>query len=206
MPSEESIDHDRERLHIDLERLYRGAYRTVFAAVYLATGDTQVAEDMTQQAFLELAEGRIAWYDRPWPEQVSLARTIALRRSLDHSRRSRRLVEVVRRAGGWTASGAFTHVESDVFARDVVRLIHKLPPGRTRVIAILAYLNDRAAVQIAEELGIDASTVRTVLQRVRSQFRSALVEPKPDSNGRTRPGYRHNRRPASQLGGEGEGA
>jgi RNA polymerase sigma factor (sigma-70 family) len=157
--------------------LYRQAYRQIFAAVLLATKDAQLAEDLTQEAFLDLLKrDDKRWLDLQYGEQVALLRVIALRRSIDHFRRGSRFFNVIQRAGSWTKSGSFTDVEAEAMTRDIVRAITDIPQPKERAVAMMAWLDDKSATQIAADLDIPASTVRGILHRLRERFRSMFVE------------------------------
>jgi RNA polymerase sigma factor (sigma-70 family) len=159
-------------------KLYESAYRQVVSAAYLIVRDLHTAEDLTQDAFLELLrkDDIDALLALPSDDQLKLLRTIAMRRGIDHARRRRRLRELFQQRIGWTTNGTFTHVESDVLIRDVVRAITEIPDDMHRAIAVLAWLHDQTSRQIATATGLSDSRVRAILGKLRERFRPALVE------------------------------
>jgi len=180
---------DPQKLRPGLEDFYREAYRSVFEAALITTRNVSDAEDVTQDTFVEIAKNWPVWASKPWGQKVAHARIAAVRRSIDQHRRGRRLRQVVNRAGPWT--GSFTHVESDVMARDLVRLVLEIRAKQERAIAVLAFLQDLSGEMIAQELAIKPSTVRTVIQRLRERFRAAHVEVEVDPGGEQQVGGRH---------------
>jgi RNA polymerase sigma factor (sigma-70 family) len=165
---------DPEERRPGFEAFYREVYRAVVNAAFMTTRDMPTAEDAAQDAFVDIARTWSTWVDKPWEQKVAHAKLAAVRRSIDDRRRSGRLRRTLDRVGPWV--GSFTHVESDVMARDLVRLVLEIPSRQQRAIAVLAFLQDLSAEQIGHELGIKASTVRTVILRLRERFRAAHVE------------------------------
>ena len=68
--------------------------------------------------------------------------------------------------------GAF----NDVMSRAVIRAITDIPDPKERAVAILTWIEERTAPQIEEDLGIPASTVRSITKRLRERFRPLFVE------------------------------
>lgn len=153
-----------------LEELYDlhapGATRLAF----LMTGDKQLAEDLTQEAFIKLA-GR--WQDLRNPDafQAYLRRTI-VNLCTSYFRRLRLERAYVEREQQRVARTQTTM--PDVEGRDeILRGLRKLPP-RQRAAIVLRYYGDLSEQQTAEALGVSVGAVKSLVSRGMDRLREHI--------------------------------
>jgi RNA polymerase sigma-70 factor (ECF subfamily) len=154
-----------------LETLFRRHHRSVYRFCVQMTGSKDLAEDLTQEVFVALAERR-AWYE---PEKglfstylYGIARRLVLRRG----RRRRSVAEV--RVDLLEMDDRVAAASSDpteelaraetirVLRRAIVRL-----PVHYREIVVLCELSGLSYEQAAEVVGCPVGTVRSRLSRAR---------------------------------------
>ena len=137
-------------------------------ALYLLTGNAQEAEEIMQEAFLEVWErwDRVSAMDSP---KGYLFRTAMNR----HRSRVRRASRAARRAVGIADGGdEFARAdERDAVARALTRL-----PSRQRAAIILTELLGYEAKAAATMLGVRDGTVRSLASRARAGLRKELEE------------------------------
>jgi RNA polymerase sigma-70 factor (ECF subfamily) len=145
--------------------LFATDFRPVARTVYLIVDDRGLAEDITQDAFVELLRrwGRISRYDRPG----AWVRRIAIRMAIRHARRERK-----RPMLEGAAEGPAPAAPADV---DLLRAIATLPPMQ-RAAVVLFYFEDRPVAEVAHILGCADPTVRVHLYRARNRLAELLDE------------------------------
>lgn len=156
--------------------LYREFGRLVFAVAHRVLGNRTLAEDATQQAFLQAWKAR-ATVDparglRPW------LCTIAQRAAIDiHRRESRHAHDEIdpERAGGDPAP--------DVWRVWQVREVVDGLPEEERVVVRMQHFEDCSLAEIAERLGIPLGTVKSRSHRAHQRLASVLRESKEVSSG-----------------------
>lgn len=165
------------RSMFDDERRFRAWYDTtlpvVLGFVYgRCAADAALAQDITQEAFVEAVRSRQSFDGRADP--VTWLCGIARHRIADHYRREarerRRQLELVRE----------TDHEPDpaeaVDTRDSVeRALHHLPLDQQRAL-VLHYLDGLAVREIARQLHRSEGAVESLLARGRDGFRRELAE------------------------------
>jgi RNA polymerase sigma factor (sigma-70 family) len=150
----------------DFDQFYAAAFPSILGRVFLVVGNKHLAEDLAQDAMVEMLQ---QWDNRrTLPIAANTAWAIGIAVNLTR-RHQRRLVTGARAVARWAAgaqsSAAF--FETDVLARDeVYRRIAKLSK-KQRAVAVLWAFAGMTAEEIARTLDISSSTVRTHLQRIR---------------------------------------
>lgn len=153
---------------------YDAALPTVYGYVFHRCGGVrQVAEELTQEAFVEAVRSRDRFDGRSDP--VTWVCAIAKHRLVDHFRRQhrdeRRRLRLLSGGEGADAPVAGSGSED----RDaVLRTLCELPPLQ-RAALVLHYLDDLPVSEIARDLDRSESAVESLLARGRDGFRRALV-------------------------------
>jgi RNA polymerase sigma-70 factor, ECF subfamily len=151
------------------DAFYRSAFRRMVGQMYTVVGDLGDAEDIAQEAFLAASRdwAKISTYERPeaWVRRAGLNRALNLRRRAQ--RKSRALQRV--------AAGLRHEAPADSGDHDLVEALRGVPM-RYRVVLTLHYLVDLPVAEIAEELEVPVSTVKTRLARGRRRLQQYLVD------------------------------
>lgn len=149
-----------------LQTLYREAYRPLVAALRLATGHKDDAEEIAQESFARLVSewDRVSEFDDP----AAWVRKVAFRLVID---RRRRLLRVARRWITWPADPAHDHDKN----MDVRHAIVQLPTAQRQVV-VLHYLYDLRIEDVASILGVEPGTVKSRLSRARTALAVTLRE------------------------------
>jgi RNA polymerase sigma-70 factor (sigma-E family) len=139
---------------------------------YLLTGDRELAEDITQDAFVRLF-GRFQDLRRPDAFGAYLRRTV-INLSRDHWRR----VRLQRRLLGRQTKGS---LEADrtvppLEARDEIwRALRRLPDAQ-RATVVLRYYEDLTEREIADVMACSSAAVKSRLSRALAALRSHIPE------------------------------
>jgi RNA polymerase sigma-70 factor, ECF subfamily len=146
---------------------YAESYRRIVAELFLVTGQVWEAEELAQEAFLRAAGhwDTVRRYDLPdaWVRRVALNLASTARR-----RARRGAVAMLRLQAGHTEVPGI-----DVDRIEIVRALRQLPLSYRSVLA-LHYLLERSVLEIADELGLPESTVKTRLARGRRRLAQLL--------------------------------
>ena len=149
----------------DFDSLFAAEYPAVLRTVYLVCRDTQVAQDVTQDAFVELLRhwGKVSGYDRPgaWVRKVAIRKLVKVRR-----REARRREAEV---------GFDRPVPLEAADLDLLRAVGELPV-RQRTAVVLYYYEDRPIHEVAELLDCSASTAAVHVHRAREKLGAKLAE------------------------------
>ncbi len=153
----------------EFDSLFAAEYAAVLRTVYLICHDSPLAQDVTQDAFVELLRhwDKVSRYDRPG----AWVRRVAIRRLLKVLRR-----EVRRRVAESALESPPSLEPGDV---DVLRAVRELPP-RQRTAVVLYYFEDRPMEEVAELLGCSTSTAGVHVHRARAKLGTMLEEVAPD--------------------------
>lgn len=156
------LERIRDRDAGALSELYERYSRQAFALAYRMVTSREVAEEVTQDAFLSVwrqagtynaGVGRV----RPW------LLSIVHHRAIDRLRRTRDRMTAASLDEAWmTASGA--DVFGEVYAglqRDQIRTALAQLPSEQRLAIDLAYFNGNTFVEIAEMTGVPVGTVKS---------------------------------------------
>jgi RNA polymerase sigma-70 factor (ECF subfamily) len=176
-------DPDRR---LELERIFgdEGAFRSwyevaarrLYAYLYgRCGGDASLAEDLTQQAFLQAVRHRNSFDGRSDPMTWLIA--IGRNRLIDHLRREereerRRFRLVVRET---PASRSSETMRSHDERADIVDALRRLPAGQ-RAALILHHVDDLSIREVATTLHRTEGAVEALLSRGRAKFREIYEE------------------------------
>lgn len=157
----------REATTQDFQAMFLAHYAMVVRTVRLIVRDHAVAEEVTQDAFVQLLRNwrKVSTYERPdlWVRRVAIRQG---QRQVRRDRQRSRLELVNVPAVATTDS----HPDDEVL--DAVR---ELPPGQ-RAVVVLFYLEDRPMDEIADILGCSVSTGWSQLHNARKRLAAALSE------------------------------
>jgi RNA polymerase sigma-70 factor (ECF subfamily) len=144
---------------------FRAEFPMVLRTVFLILGDRGKAEDVTQEAFIQLLSHwkKISRYERP----DAWVRRVAIRLAVKAQRRER-MREVLER----DTSGPRGPKPPDV---DLANALLQLPL-RQRICVLLFYYEDRPIAEIVDILGISEGSVKVHLHRARERLATLLGE------------------------------
>jgi RNA polymerase sigma factor (sigma-70 family) len=161
-------------LPADFERLYRNDFRRVVALVQSVTGRRDVAEELTQEAFV-VAHDRwaaISGYARPG----DFVRRVALNRAVSAWRRRQAEERAVNRLRARTIPNEGPARGDHADAADPLwEHVRRLPKRQAQVVA-LTYVDDLTPAEVAEVLGTSENTVRTHLHRAKVALARTMSE------------------------------
>jgi RNA polymerase sigma factor (sigma-70 family) len=152
------MNMDREDTE-DFERVFRHEYAPVMRTVYLICHDHHRAEEITEDAFVQMLrhwEG-VRSLDRPgaWVRRVAIRLAVkSVRRESRRSRAERDVSVPVL----WNGAD-----------RDVMDAVRRLP-ARQRAAVVLFYFEDRPVDEIADLLGCAPATARVHIHRARGRL------------------------------------
>ena len=149
------------------DALFTREFPRVARTIHHVLGDRARAEEVTQDAFLELLRHwpKVAAYDRPdlW------VRRVAIRKAQRERHRAWRRVELERSV---SPDGS---VEPPTPAPEVLAAVRRLAP-KQRAVVVLFYFEDRPMAEIAEILECSESTGWSQLHTARRRLASTLGE------------------------------
>ena len=149
----------------EYDLLFSVEFPAVMRTVYLILHELDRAEDITQDAFVQLLRHwkKVSRYDRPG----AWVRRVAIRLAVDGLKRDRLRAMLERSTEPPTVPGP-----ADV---DLIRAIRQLPPMQ-RAAVVLIYFEDRPVPEITAILGCSESTARVHLHRARKHLAEILGE------------------------------
>jgi RNA polymerase sigma factor (sigma-70 family) len=154
------------------EELFLAQFRGVARTVRYIVGDARVAEEITQDAFVQLYRswGRVARYDRPdlWVRRVAIRQA-----QRERHRAWQRPALELRAAGRHVVPGV---VPGPVEPRDDVLAAVRALPGQQRAVVVLSYFEDRPMPEIAGLVGCSVSTGWSHLHNARKRLAAVLGE------------------------------
>jgi RNA polymerase sigma-70 factor, ECF subfamily len=150
---------------LQFDWLFADEFPAVMRAVYLIVHDLGRAEDITQDAFVQLLRHwkKVSRYDRPG----AWVRRVAIRLAVEAARRERVRALLERNVEPPAIRGPV-----DV---DVMRAVGQLP-GMQRAAVVLCYFEDLPLSEIADILRCSDATVRVHLHRARKRLAELLGE------------------------------
>ena len=155
-----------------LRELFDVEYAPLVRLARLITGDAAVAEDVVQEAFARaLARwSRLSSYERPgaWVRRVTIRLAVRAR--------SRREAEM-RAVLPDTAIN-----DPDPLDAELLDALQQLP-GKQRAALVLFYVEGHSTEEVAEILGVPASTARSHLHRGRGALAHRLSIPEVVTDG-----------------------
>jgi RNA polymerase sigma-70 factor (ECF subfamily) len=150
----------RRSVLAEFEDLYRSEFAPVFRAVFLVTGDRELAGDITQEAFKRAYASWRRISGRAWVGGWVMTTALNLAK-----KRSREI------PGDPEPAGA---ISGDFAARvDVVAALRRLPP-RQRHVVVMYYIGDLPLPAIADLLEMREGTVKAHLAQGRAALREML--------------------------------
>lgn len=150
------------------ESLFRRYYPRLVQALCMITLDRETAADAAQEAFLQLHLDwdRVSHYENP----VGWIYRVALNRSRDYGRRSRRLFELGQNQPWTTTDDAGIIWEPE---RGFFEALKRLPQ-RQRQAAALHYVAGLSQEETADVMGLSEGAVKSHLFRARETLRRNL--------------------------------
>ncbi len=151
---------------IDFQQFYDREYRPLVGLAYVLSGDWALAEDLTQDAMVEVHRrwDRVSTLDNPgaWVRRVLVNK---------HRSKLRRLATETKALVGLgnQVEGVAVQPELD----EVFSLVRKLPTRQAQAVT-LRYWDDLSVAQIASVLDCGTESVRTHLKRGRASLRQLL--------------------------------
>jgi RNA polymerase sigma-70 factor (ECF subfamily) len=144
--------------------------RAVNRTVYLILQDHAQAEDVTQDAFLQLYLHwpSVSKYERP----DAWVRRVAIRMAARRARRERAGMLLMSRIPEAPPIGGPVDV-------DLLRAVGALPPQQ-RTAIVLFYYEDHAVAEVADLMDCSVAAVKVILFRARKALARQLGEREPD--------------------------
>jgi RNA polymerase sigma factor (sigma-70 family) len=159
----------------DFDAFFLHEFPRVARTVHHIVGDRARAEELTQDAFIELLRHwrTVGDYDRPdlW------LRRVAIRKAQRERHRGWRRIELERLAAPDTVTDAPPTPVPEVLAA-----VRRLAPGQ-RAVVVLFYFEDRPMSEIAQILDIKESTGWSQLHTARKHLAAALDQEVSDAIG-----------------------
>jgi RNA polymerase sigma-70 factor (ECF subfamily) len=157
-----------------LEAFYEHDYPSVVAAIGLVLGDATAACEAVDDAIAFAWQSGAAASDRPTFTSVVRARAVAIaRRGRARRRLERRTSEQLR------VEMPAARAVDEPLGLDVANVLATLSQRQREVVA-LHYLFDMPIEQVAHELGVSQSTVKTMLKRARALLMHRLGDANTD--------------------------
>lgn len=158
-----------EAVDREFEELFDAEFPAVVRSVFLVCQDLGRAEDLAQDAFVELLRRwrRVSRYERPG----AWVRRVAIRKAVQVTRREARRSWLERRAATATTDAALepaSLVDGGLWAA-----VSSLPAQQRAVVALF-YYEDLSVEEVAGVLGCSVSTAKVHLHRARQALRSRV--------------------------------
>jgi RNA polymerase sigma-70 factor (ECF subfamily) len=174
-----------ESAHQALSVLYDRYGRLVYTIAYHVVGDSETAEEITQDAFVRVWEGADT-YRADMAKVTSWLVSIARHRAIDELRRRGSRPE--KNSVAWPEDtdmestehmpimdGPENTVENAIQSRGIRQMVALLPPEQRQVLG-LAYFKGMSHSQIAESLGEPLGTVKSRIRTAMQRLRDTMVE------------------------------
>lgn len=144
--------------------------------VHRCDGDASVAEELTQQTFIDAVRQRHAFDGRADP--LTWLTAIARHKLADHYRRRgneerRRLRLVVKEIAADNEGRAWSRIDE---REAIMRALASLATLQ-RAVLVLHYADGLSVREISGELGKSESSIESLMTRARDAFRRSYVEP-----------------------------
>ena len=153
----------------EFERLYRENYAIVYNWTRARMGNDSEAEDVVADAFLNAAKA-FKRFDPSRSKFSTWVITIAKNCMVSRYRKQRTTVAIDDVPEGiFGVEGEQSQVDDKMLAR---KLLSVLDPEETQIIC-LKYCEGKRNVEIARELGVNASTISTKISRALQKMRTA---------------------------------
>ncbi|WP_433362764.1 sigma-70 family RNA polymerase sigma factor [Actinoplanes sp. CA-142083] len=151
----------------DYAAFYLAEFRAVARTVYLVLYDREHAEDITQDAFVQLYLhwAKIARYDAPH----AWVRRVAIRLAVRAAHRDRQRLQLTKLSADAPAAAP---APMDI---DLLRATAALP-ARQRAAVALHYYEDRPVAEVADLLGCTTTATKVMLHRARQALAATLAD------------------------------
>ena len=146
---------------LEFEAFYAAEFQRVYKAIYLTTGDRDVAQDVTQEAF------RLAFIRWRRLSRKQWAGGWVMTTALNLMRKERRRPRETQLEAS-SLPPVFQRSEQELL--DVLRAL----PHRQRSAALLFYLGDLPVHEIARVMDVAEGTVKALLSQARDSLRTTL--------------------------------
>jgi RNA polymerase sigma-70 factor (ECF subfamily) len=163
-----------------LEPLVRAHQVRALKAAYLVTGDSWLAEEIVQEAFLRLVRS-IATFDTTRPFEPWFLRTV-VNASVRRMEQYRRLVPLYDDGAlklmdriAQAADSPESQVESAELRTRVQNALERLSP-RQRAVIVQRYFLDMSEAEMARASGSATGTIKWLLHEARRRLRGVLSE------------------------------
>lgn len=170
--SPEMTDHAAPAAEEFVDSLYRAHAVSLVRVAMLLVGDQPSAEDVVQDAFLQLYRGLPRLRDRDKALPYLRASVVNGSRSMLRARRRALLRRTQHQPAVWSAEAAALEGED---RRAVLSAVARLP-RRSREVLALRYYLDLPDHEIAEALGISRGTVSSTASRAMAVLARDLKE------------------------------
>ena len=160
-PASETLEASRS-----FEAFYDAEGRTLFRRLWLVTGNRAEAEELMQDAFLQVWER----WERVGAMDDSVGYLYRTAMNL-FRKRHRRAVLAIRRSVGLAPS---RDDFADADDRDTVRRVLSTLPPRQRAALVLTEMLGFSPEEAGRALGVQASTIRSLSHQGRASFRKAM--------------------------------
>ena len=156
---------------VEIRQLYRDYYEPLVLWADTIVKDMSLAEDVVQEFFIRLWEKRL--YEHLKQEYLksylyTSVRNLALRK-LQNKKKIENLPDIALVERVWEE---VDHTHDELIKR-VMDEIQKLPP-RSREILECVHLKNMKYAEVAEEMGVSVSTVKTLLVRCVKSLRQSV--------------------------------
>lgn len=179
-----AADPDLLRDFIDF---YKTTFHQTFGTVYRAAGgDTDVAHDATQEAYVVMLK---LWRNKKKPEGDARRYVvgIAVHKVADFYRASSRNVTLEEEHDCGSDDPRYDELLNTMTVLPVVRDFLDRQPLRRRAVGALYFLEGFDYSEIAEALGMSCSTARTHVHRLRGELQRLIDRIALDDQGAERP-------------------
>jgi RNA polymerase sigma-70 factor (ECF subfamily) len=150
------------------EVLFRRHRDRVYRLGRSLTGDSWIADDVTQEVFIRLYRGRRRWRQKGRLETLLYRMTVITTRELLRKQRTERTMR--ERLTGETRADQTRPVEGDPDTRELDELLALLPP-RQRETVLLRFYEGLSVRDTAHALGCREGTVKAHLHRALHRLR-----------------------------------
>ncbi|MDQ2854550.1 MAG: RNA polymerase sigma factor [Chloroflexota bacterium] len=162
-----NIIADQAAFQVWYELALPRVYRYILAR---CGGDADLAEELTQQTFVDGVRQRASFDGRS--DAVTWLCGIGRHKLVDHFRRSRRDTErQLRIVSEWSAGQSQPWSQHELRS-DIETALAKLP-GEQRIVMVLRYLDQMPVREIASTIGRSEKATESLLSRGREAFRKA---------------------------------
>ena len=165
----------------EFKQLFLPCHRKLFSVAYRLMSNTQAAEDMVQETFLQLwtQRDKIERIDNPEAYSITV-----LRRLFYDKMRTGHLQEVDKDVGSLQVTSS-QNISRQLEAADeyqrVRQLISHLPEPQGRIM-LMRDVEDRSFEEISIETGLTEVNVRSILSRARKKIREQIKTMKYDKD------------------------